>query len=153
MLAVIKVRGNISVSPEIKRTMELLNLTRINHMVLVSEKPQMKKMVEKIQGHVTFGEINKEILVKVLQKKGQISSTKKLTEKELKEMKIKDFNELAEQLISEKITLKKLGIKPVFRLKAPRKGYGRAGIKKPFKIGGALGYRAKAINELIKKMV
>jgi large subunit ribosomal protein L30 len=153
MLAVIKVRGNIGISPGLKHTMNLINLTRVNHMVLISEKPQMKKMIEKIQGYVTFGEINKEILVKILQKKGQISSTKKLTEKELKEMKIKNFDELAEQLISEKITLKKLGIKPVFRLKAPRKGYGRAGIKKPFKIGGALGYRAEAINELIKKMV
>ncbi len=153
MLAVIKVRGNISVSYDLKHTMNLLNLTRVNHLVLVSEKPQMKKMVEKVQNYVTFGEINKETLSKVLEKKARISATKKLTLEKLKELGFKSFEDLAEQLISEKTSLKKIGLKPVFRLKAPRKGYGRNGVKKPFNIGGALGYRATAINDLIKKMV
>ena len=93
MLAVIKVRGNISVSYDLKHTMNLLNLTRVNHLVLVSEKPQMKKMVEKVQNYVTFGEISKETLIKLLRKKARISATKKLTEKDLKEKGLKDFND------------------------------------------------------------
>ena len=63
------------------------------------------------------------------------------------------FNDLAEQLLSEKTSLKKIGLKPVFRLKAPRKGYGKQGVKKSFNSGGALGYRATEINKLINKMV
>ncbi|MBN2127046.1 MAG: 50S ribosomal protein L30 [Candidatus Diapherotrites archaeon] len=153
MLAVIKVRGVIGASYDLKHTLNLINLTKTNHLVLIQDTAQMKKMVHKVKDYVTYGEISKEMLAKVLEKKARITETKKLTLEALKEMKIKDYNELAEQLISGKTTLKKLGIKRVFRLKAPRKGYGRQGTGKPFKIGGALGYRATAIDDLIKKMI
>lgn len=43
--------------------------------------------------------------------------------------------------------------KKFFRLHPPRKGFGRKGTKKPFSVGGALGYRGEKINELIKRMV
>ena len=42
------------------------------------------------------------------------------------------------------------GLKPVFRLHPPRKGY--EGIKRSFKEGGALGYRGEKINHLIRRM-
>ena len=40
-----------------------------------------------------------------------------------------------------------------YRLNSPKRGFGRKGIKKPFSTGGALGYRADKINDLIKRMV
>ncbi|MBW2996086.1 uL30 family ribosomal protein [Candidatus Woesearchaeota archaeon] len=43
--------------------------------------------------------------------------------------------------------------KKFFRLHPPRKGFERKGIKLPFKVGGALGYRGNKINDLIKKMI
>jgi large subunit ribosomal protein L30 len=43
--------------------------------------------------------------------------------------------------------------KKFFRLNSPRKGFGRKGIKTPFGIGGALGYRGENIDDLIKRMV
>ena len=43
--------------------------------------------------------------------------------------------------------------KQFFRLQPPIKGFERKGIKKPFSIGGALGYRGEKINELIKRMI
>jgi large subunit ribosomal protein L30 len=43
--------------------------------------------------------------------------------------------------------------KRFFRLSSPRKGYGRKGVKCSFTIGGALGYRGKEINSLIKRMI
>jgi len=39
-----------------------------------------------------------------------------------------------------------------YRLNNPLKGHGRKGIKKPFSVGGALGYRGEKINDLIKRM-
>jgi len=42
------------------------------------------------------------------------------------------------------------GLKPLFRLHPPRKGY--EGIKRSFKEGGALGYRADKINALLRRM-
>lgn len=40
-----------------------------------------------------------------------------------------------------------------FRLHPPRGGYERKGIKVPFSLGGALGYRGAAINNLITRML
>jgi len=40
-----------------------------------------------------------------------------------------------------------------YRLNSPKKGYGRKGIKYDFSSGGALGYRGKKINDLIKRML
>lgn len=48
--------------------------------------------------------------------------------------------------------LKKRGDK-IFKLNPPRKGYGRKGVKMPFKLGGALGDRKDKINDLIMRMV
>ena len=122
-------------------------------MVLVPENNQSKKMVEKVKSYVTFGEINKEILEKVLGKRGLITGNKKISIEVLKEMKMNSFSELTEKILSEEIKLKETKIKPVFRLRPPRKGFERAGIKKSFTVGGALGYRGKEINELINKMI
>jgi large subunit ribosomal protein L30 len=38
-------------------------------------------------------------------------------------------------------------------LHPPRGGFERKGIKIPFKVGGALGYRGEKINDLIKRML
>ena len=43
--------------------------------------------------------------------------------------------------------------KKTFRLHPPRGGYERKGIKVPFTVGGALGYRGEKINDLIKRML
>ena len=41
----------------------------------------------------------------------------------------------------------------VFKLSPPKGGFERKGIKNPFSLGGALGYRSDNINDLIKRMV
>jgi large subunit ribosomal protein L30 len=47
--------------------------------------------------------------------------------------------------------LRTSGLKPLIRLKAPKGGW--RSTKKPFALGGALGYRGRAINELAKRML
>lgn len=153
MLAVIRVRGSIRTKIEINDTMKMLRLFRVNHLVLVSEEKQIKKMAEKVKDYVTYGEIDAETLEKVLSKRALLKGNKKVSAEYLKEKKINSFKELAEKTIKKEIQLNDLGIKPVFRLKPPRKGYERAGIKKAFSVGGALGYRATEINKLINKMI
>ncbi len=48
--------------------------------------------------------------------------------------------------------LKKRGDK-VICLNPPRKGYGKKGVKLPFRLGGAYGNRKENINELIERML
>ena len=43
--------------------------------------------------------------------------------------------------------------KKFIRLSPPRKGYGKNGIKVPFKMGGALGDRKEKINDLLTRMI
>jgi len=45
------------------------------------------------------------------------------------------------------------GLKKFFKLHPPRGGFERMGIKKPYTVGGVLGYRGDKINLLIKKML
>jgi large subunit ribosomal protein L30 len=48
--------------------------------------------------------------------------------------------------------LKKHTKNRIISLHPPRKGFGRKGIKAPFSIGGALGYRGEKMNDLIERM-
>lgn len=41
----------------------------------------------------------------------------------------------------------------IFRLGPPRKGYGRKGVKMPFRLGGAYGNRKEKINDLLARMM
>lgn len=67
--------------------------------------------------------------------------------------KIKDivtWGEVSEETLKEMEKRKK---GKVYHLHPPRRGYGRKGIKVPFKVGGGLGYRGDKINDLIKRML
>jgi len=151
MYAAIRIRGSIKTSPDAKKTLSLLRLKAANHFVLV--KPEQKGMLEKVKGYITFGEIDEETLGLAIQKRARLSGNKKLDKQFLKEKKLKDFKEMAKSILEGKTSLQSLGIKPVLRLGPPKKGYERAGIKKSYSVGGALGYRASDINKLIKRMV
>ena len=96
MLAVIRVRGSIRIKKKLNDTMKMLRLFRVNHLVLVSEEKQTKKMVEKVKDYVTYGEINEETLEKVLTKRGLLKGNKKWVVDIVKENKRdnpKEYNE------------------------------------------------------------
>ena len=94
-------------------------------------------MVEKVKYFVAYGEINKEVLAKLIKARA-------------KKMDKKNFNaeEIAEKLI-EGENLKKLGFKPFFRLHPPRKGI-KSKIQYP---KGVLGNNKENINKLVERML
>ncbi|PIU21112.1 MAG: 50S ribosomal protein L30 [Candidatus Diapherotrites archaeon CG08_land_8_20_14_0_20_34_12] len=152
MYAVIRVRGNVQLKQESRDTMKMLNLTRCNHLSLIEETEKNKGMIKKVQDYVTWGIISLDTLEYLLEKRSRLIGDKRLALEYLKKNKINSFKELAEQANKDKKVLAKLGVKPVFRLNPPSKGYEREGIKKNFKVGGALGFRAEKINALILRM-
>lgn len=151
MFAVVRVRGSARVPAKARKTLELLMLDRVNHMVLAGE--SQRGMLNKVQSYVTFGEIGPETLAIALEKRGREAGNKRLGKAFLEKNKFKDFGEAAKAVIEGKKKLREIGVKPVFRLSPPKKGYERAGIKKGYSVGGALGYRASDINKLVKRMV
>ena len=67
--------------------------------------------------------------------------------------KCKDYITWGEINVDTKKLLEKRKNKKVFTLAPPKGGFERKGIKKPFNIGGVLGFRGDKINILIKKMI
>ncbi|WP_421078438.1 50S ribosomal protein L30 [Methanothermococcus sp. Ax23] len=151
--AVVRVRGSVGVRGDIADTLKMLRLHRVNHCVIVPNTETYKGMLNKAKDYITYGEIDKDTLVKLILKRGRLPGNKRLNEEKVKELMDLSVEELAEKIVNEEILLKNTPLKPVFRLHPPRKGYDKAGIKKPFSVGGALGYRGAEINTLLEKMM
>ncbi|MFH1126318.1 MAG: 50S ribosomal protein L30 [Candidatus Altiarchaeota archaeon] len=153
-LAVVRVRGSIHMKPKIKKTFQLLKLNEPNHCIVIDNRTEYMGMLSMIKDYVTWGEINPSIMEKLLKGRGMIEGGK-LSDKFMKEKTthpaigdfVKAYMDFKAEL-SDVPTLKK-----IFRLNPPRKGFERLGIKKPYSIGGALGYRSDRINSLIERMI
>jgi large subunit ribosomal protein L30 len=151
--AAIRVRGIINVKPDIKKTLQLLRLTKVNHCVILDETPSIKGMLQVAKDYITWGEIDKEILSKLIIKRGKLEGNKKLSEEHLKSATPYDnVDKLTQAIIENKFKYLDISnVKPVLRLAPPKKGY--EGIKRSFANKGALGYRGKEIGKLIEKMI
>ena len=151
--AAVRIRGIINLKPDIKKTLQLLNLTRANHCVLLEENPSTKGMLQVAKDYITWGEIDKKILSKLIISRGKLEGDKPLTEEYIKSATSYDnINKLTQAIIDNKVKYKDIpNVKPIFRLNPPKKGY--EGIKRSFVNKGALGYRGEKINALIERMI
>lgn len=152
LLAVIRLKGKINVNYKIKATLDMLNVRRTNYMTLIPNTPSYLGMLKKARNFITWGEINQDILKHVLEKRGEITGKKKLTNKHLKEnTAYPTITALTKALHKGEVSLSEIPeMKRFFRLHPARKGY--KGIKRGFAEGGEVGYRGTAINELIVRM-
>jgi large subunit ribosomal protein L30 len=133
--------------------MQLLNLTRANHCTIVPENPITKGMLQVAKDYITWGEIDKEMLTELITTRGKLEGGKELTNDYVKSATSYDnIDKLSQAIIDNKFKYKDIpSIKPIFRLSPPKKGY--EGIKRSYVNKGALGYRGKDINKLIKRMI
>ena len=154
MYAIVRLRGTVNIKPEIKSTLKLLRLHRVNHCVLVDENAYYAGMIQKVKDYVAWGEISSDILELLLSRRGRLEGGKRLNEDYIQtNTPFSSMKELADAMAEGKLAMKDLGavkIKPVFRLHPPRKGH--RGIKRTIKQGGELGYHGASINELLYKM-
>ena len=141
LFAVIRVRGPVNIRQDIEETLRLMRLNRVNHCVLVPNDPSHLGMLHKAEEYITWGEINRQTLEKLLFKRGRDDG---------KGIEKSKAAELAKKIFAAGRLAKDLNLNPVFRLNTPSKGY------KPIRRyypKGALGYRGKEINTLLKRMV
>lgn len=123
LIAVIRIRGKKGIKKNIRDTLEMLCLYKKNFCVVVESTRSIMGMIKKAKDYITWGEVNENMLNELVYKRG---------EKNPRDSK---------------------KTKKFFRLHPPRGGFERKGVKVPFSLGGALGYRTEKINELIKKML
>jgi len=151
-LAVVRIRGTVNVRKDVEDTLRMLNLERNCHATLIDDRPSFLGMLRKTQNVVTWGEVSKDTIALLLKKRGRIVGNKKLTDEYVKKIGYESLDALAEAIYNLEVHLKDLpGVKPVFRLHPPRKGF-KGSVKKSYSSGGETGYRGEAINELIQKM-
>ena len=142
LFAVIRVRGSVGITRDLADTLMMLRLHRINHCVIVPKNQNYDGMLHKARNFITWGEIDREMLEKLVAKRGRFAGDKRVKD-------VSYAKELANFIISGK-TVKETGIKPVFRLSPPSKGYKSTKALFP---RGSLGYRGEKINELLKRMI
>lgn len=150
--AVIRVRGQPDVNKDIEYTMNIMNLTRVNHCVILPENEVTKGMLQKAKDYITWGEINESTLTDMIKVRGRLSGDKNITDEYLQEKtEFKTVEDMAKALMDNYRIKDIESVKPVFRLHPPIKGY--EGNKRSYRNGGALGYRGDAINDLIQRML
>jgi len=151
-LAVIRVRGLSDVFREIDETLRMLHLTRNCHATLIDDRPSYLGMLRKAKDYLVWGEVSREGVVLLLRKRGRLVGDRKLTEQYVQGIGYESIDDLAEAIYELRVEYGSLsGVKPVFRLRPPRKGF-KGKVKKSFAAGGVTGYRGEVINDLIKRM-
>jgi large subunit ribosomal protein L30 len=139
MFAVIRIRGSAGTNKEIEDTLSMLNLHSPNHCVVIPETKEYLGMLKKAKDLITWGQIDKKTLSELLEKRSKFS------QEELKELNMKDFDDLSDALIKNQLKLKL-----IFRLNPPR--HGLKSTKLPYPRGD-LGFRKEKINELLERMI
>lgn len=138
-VAVVQVRGLVGVRSTVKDTLRMLGLNRANQCVLLENNESVKGMLLKVKDYVTYGPVSLDIVKKLVEARGQECQGR------LQDSKGK-YTYSHFEFEGKKY-------KKCFRLNPPRKGFGRAGIKKGFTNGGALGSRGEKIADLIERMI
>ncbi|MBI3026796.1 50S ribosomal protein L30 [Candidatus Woesearchaeota archaeon] len=139
-LAAIRVRGITGLRRDIKDTLNMLKLYKANYCIVVPATPIYLGMLKQAKDYITWGEIDDETFNILVEKRKEEFTGRETDSK--RKIRYNNF-----------VTLSNKKIKKYFRLSPPKKGYGRKGIKYPYQKGGALGYRGKAVNDLIKRMI
>jgi len=138
-IAAVRIRGIIGITRDIDRTLNQLRLHRKNYCVVVPNDKASLGMLMKVKDYITWGEVDDTTFNLLVDKRGQESKVKPDSKGKIKDNKT--------------LNVDGKNIKKFFRLNSPKKGYGRKGIKIPFNKGGALGYRADKIKDLIQRMI
>ena len=153
--AVVRVRGGAHADAPLKETMHHLHLTRQNHAVILPEREELRHMVTKVQGYVTWGPVSVPTVEALLRTRALTEDGKMIADGAVPAATgAKDLKALAERVHKEG-SLKIPGVKPLFRLHPPKGGW--RSTKKPYTLGGALGYReagTKAdMDKLLERMI
>ncbi|HJM18682.1 MAG TPA: 50S ribosomal protein L30 [Candidatus Thalassarchaeaceae archaeon] len=151
---VIRVRSDRGVTKKIRDTMAMLNLTKVNHAVLLPETPSFTGMLQKVKDYVTWGEVDSGTIESLINQRGRMMGDKPVTDEAVKSSsEFKSVGSLSEAIASGSASTKQVdGMKPVFRLHPPRGSKGWGGVKRPYSVGGALGFRGKQIEDLASRM-
>ena len=152
---VVRARSNVKVERSIRETMGMLNLTKVNHAVIIPENPQYKGMLQKAKDYITRGNADAGLVERMISERGRLVGDKPITDSDVKEhTKYSSIKDFAAAIVSGDATVKDMpNMKRVFRLHPPRGPKGWGGLKRTYVVGGALGSRGDDITALVERMI
>lgn len=152
LIAILRIRGSMETRGTTERGLRNIHLTRKNHCVLLGYNLTLRGILLQCKDFITWGEVDEKTVVQLLTARGVLDGGIKLTDSEIsKRSKYKSIAEFANALMGGSAKFSEVrGLKPLFRLHPPARGFG--GIKTPYP-KGALGFRKDGISGLIQKMV
>ncbi|MFH1750411.1 MAG: 50S ribosomal protein L30 [Candidatus Micrarchaeota archaeon] len=151
-IAILRVRGSMETRSRTEDALIQLHLGRKNHCTVSLPNPYLAGTLIKCKDFLTWGEIDEKMFQSLLEKRGEFSGGIKVTDAEIaKRSKFKSITEFVSVFTQGKASFSDVtGLKPLFRLHPPRKGF--EGIKLPYP-KGALGNRKEKISDLLVRMV
>ena len=152
---VVRARSDVKVERSIRETMHHMNLTRVNHAVIIADNPQYRGMLQKAKDYITWGEADVELVERMLAERGRMAGNIPLTDEIVAEhTDYKNIGQFAKAIVAGDAQVKDIpNLKRVFRLHPPRGTKGWGGLKRSFVVGGALGSRGEEIGALVERMI
>jgi large subunit ribosomal protein L30 len=152
---VVRARSNVKVEHSIRETMDMLNLTRVNHAVIIPDNAQYRGMLQKAKDYITWGDADAELVEKMLSGRGRLIGDKPISDADVKEgTEFSNIKEFANAIAADEASVKDMPeLKRVFRLHPPRGPKGWGGLKRTYVVGGALGPRGEDITALVERMI
>ncbi len=71
LIAAIRIRGGSGIGPQIKDTMQSLNLKNQHNLIILESTPVVIGMLKRAKDYITFGEVSAEVVAEVEEKKGK----------------------------------------------------------------------------------
>ena len=91
---VVRARSDVKVERSIRETMGMLNLTRVNHAVIIPENPQYNGMLQKAKDYITWGDADADLVEKMISERGRLVGDKPVTDADVSEAT--DFGSIKE---------------------------------------------------------
>ena len=154
LMLVIRIRGAPNMNYKIHDTLKMLRLHKTNHACLAYTDKSLMGMLRRAKDYIAYGEVDKDIVLKLLKNRALIKGNQPLTDKHIKKYsKFTTVKAFADGLMKGEVKLRDINdLKPVFRLHPPIGGH-RGTIKKHYHAGGTLGHVGEFINVLAGKMM
>lgn len=154
IIAIVRIRGKPGQRAKANKTLELLNLHKPNHMILVPDTSSYRGMLQKVNHLVAWGYPKYETVVQLIKKRGEVKGNGNMSKEAVKEKsngKYQNIEEIAEIVWKGKRLKEIKWIKPVLRLHPPSGGY--KSTKTSFQEGGSYGSWGENIDKLLKRML
>jgi len=153
MKALVQLRGEVNVNQDIRDTLEMLNLGRVNHATLVPETDAYEGMIAKVNDYVARGTPSQETVALLLERRAEPAEGEGSIDDEwvVEHTEHGSVEALATALVEEETTLQAEGLSPTLRLHPPRGGHD--GLKQPVSTGGQIGvHEPDEIDHLLEAM-